>query len=483
MKYFIYFLVPVKLALILFNYQLVVHAYTAAYNCTSTAACNEDNTENCESTYDKKAKTYEIACICKEGYTGSKCNEIDTCFAKIGGNVCRKLDYEATCTMDENNAPICVCSDYTEFVGEFCQFTLKTYDSASKLVDSNDTMDIISKSYSQPSYMVDAFPYIIAKNGLNDSIQELSWQMDDFIVYAAFDQREFDMDTYIKKTFDPSLGNCYTFNHMDQNETLRSFYILDNYGYEIALQLHANDMLPWIESAHIKVFLHKSKEAFSKKSISYKANIRSKNYFYIDVTENDRLPSPYSDCIKSGKNTKNNYYDGEYTENGCFISCYLDYISNNCDCQDPSYGINKKLNDYCIVEDKKCIDSISESKQDPVYWPECKCSVPCNNVDYQITYSFGHFLTWMPECTRDDPTNMDPSSNAKSVACQEEWDDRVWIQVTLADVVRTINIEKAKYSINDIFTMIGALTGSLIGASVVTIFEIIILLLRICGVL
>lgn len=89
----------------------------------------------------------------------------------------------------------------------------------------------------------------------------------------------------------------------------------------------------------------------------------------------------------------------------------------------------------------------------------------------------------MPECSSINPNNMHPETNPKSVECQNTWDDRAWVQVTLGSTVRTYNIESPKQTLSGFFTMLGALTGSLIGLSVVTLFELIILFLRLFRIL
>ncbi|CEF70158.1 Na+ channel, amiloride-sensitive family-containing protein [Strongyloides ratti] len=479
-------MLPVKILFLLFlkNELYLINCYVTNIQCLNKEACNFDNVKGCT---DKiiGINEYDVSCICTDEYQGNTCNEVDKCYLKIGGHICRNLDHNAKCNPTTDGKLNCTCSDQTLFTGENCEFSNDYYNQASNLINSNERFEILKLSYEQSYIMDDAFPYFLAETkASNEELSKLSWDFDEFIIKSTFDRRPFDDKLYFKKTFDPALGNCYTFNHFEQKDLFRTFYRGVNYGLEVIFQLKANETLPWIKSSSVKIFIHNNNEVFTKKNINYKVGASKKSEVFIYLTENVKLPSPYSECVEKNKLFKNNFYfNGSFNENGCFISCYIDYMNKMCNCQDPTYGINKKINDYCFIKDRNCIENILKTKGDPVYWPECKCSVPCNYFDYQVALTSASFLKWMPECTAIDPMNMKPENNPDSVICQNMWNDRVWIQLTLANTVRTYTIEKSKQSISNFFTTLGALTGALIGLSIVTIFELIIFFLRLTRIL
>uniref|UniRef100_A0A0N5B3D9 EGF-like domain-containing protein n=1 Tax=Strongyloides papillosus TaxID=174720 RepID=A0A0N5B3D9_STREA len=468
---------------ILFLLFLKKEIYLVNCNIANTSCTNN---LNCNSGSNDCSDQNDVSCNCIGKYKDDTCNENENvCYSKFGGYLCNKLDSLATCNSNDKNDIKCKCNDDTRYTGDFCQYKVESYNKASGLINSDAGMNILKSSYGQPYIMKDAFPYFLSETGAsNEELSKLSWDLKDLLVYTRFDKREYDKNVFIKKSFDPALGNCYTFNHHQLNESVRTYYKKLVYGFELVLQLNINDMLPWVESPHFKVFIHNRNEIISKQNINYKADMSRKNFYFVTNSEVVKLPKPYSSCVKNNQiGKKKFYFDGSFSENGCYVSCYMDYINKHCGCQDPVYGINSKLNRNCLLNDRDCIEQIMKKKGDPVYWKECKCSVPCHYIDYQVLYSMAPYLKWMAECTAFNQQNMHPETDSRSVSCQNNWNDRAWIQVTLGDTVRTYNVESAKMPLTDFLTIVGALTGALIGLSIVTVFELVILFFQLCKIL
>uniref|UniRef100_A0A0K0F0Y4 EGF-like domain-containing protein n=1 Tax=Strongyloides venezuelensis TaxID=75913 RepID=A0A0K0F0Y4_STRVS len=467
------FTIKILFLLFLKKKNYLVNCNIANTPCANTLNCNSGSNDCSDQNY--------VSCNCID----DTCNDNENvCYSIFEGYLCKKLDSLATCNSNDKNDIKCKCDDETLYTGDYCQYTVESYNKASELINSDVSMNILMSSYGQPYIMNDAFPYFLSETGAsNEDLSKLSWNIEDLIIYKIFDKRDFDRDLFIRTSFDPALGNCFTFNHQGLNESVRTFYQKLVYGLEVVFQLKSNDMLPWVESSHIKVFIHNREETISKKNINYKADRSSKNFFMVTYSEINKLPKPYSSCVKDGQTFKNFYFNGSFSEDGCYVSCYMDYINKHCGCQDPVYGINLTLNRNCLLNDRDCIEKIMKKKGDPVYWKECECSVPCHYIEYQVLYSNARYLKWMPECTGFNQKNMHPETNSRSVSCQNNWDDRVWIQVTLGDTLRTYNLESAKISLTDFLNIVGALTGALIGLSFVTIFELVILFFRMCKIL
>uniref|UniRef100_A0A0N5A1B2 Ion channel n=1 Tax=Parastrongyloides trichosuri TaxID=131310 RepID=A0A0N5A1B2_PARTI len=325
---------------------------------------------------------------------------------------------------------------------------------------------ILNEMDDSPMILQETLPYLFNESNVEEKMK-LSWVNDEIFYNIMFDERNISFEPYFKMDYDPTLGTCFTFNHMDLNESIRSMYVMENYGLDIMLNLNSDDMLPWIEFGGFYIIIHNRNELFSKDSIMYKAVRNYKNFFYVKTSDQKKLAFPYSNCIDKDKYLGNYYFYGDYTQDGCYRSCYLKYVYEICKCQDPNYLIKKDLGKYCTNDNLDCIINIKETRGDPSFWDECDCPIRCESREYSITYSSAKFPDIMPDCKMfNDPFY------SLNTTCRDIFIDKVWIQVTLMDTSSSVILENPKYTFTRILANFGAITGMLIGFSLVTIFEI-----------
>lgn len=81
-----------------------------------------------------------------------------------------------------------------------------------------------------------------------------------------------------------------------------------------------------------------------------------------------RLPAPYGDCVKEGKNADFIYLDKQYSAEGCQRSCIQKHLALKCGCGDPRFPpYQDKKN--CPVDDpekSKNPPYCNRSLQEPV---------------------------------------------------------------------------------------------------------------------
>uniref|UniRef100_A0AC35UBJ2 EGF-like domain-containing protein n=1 Tax=Rhabditophanes sp. KR3021 TaxID=114890 RepID=A0AC35UBJ2_9BILA len=418
--------------------------------------------------------TLATSCTCVVGWMGATCSEKDPCVDILLKPICARVDSKAICDQ-KASTPTCTCS--SGYTGTRCQWSKAVVASvmASYQLDP-DGLALLDSSSEQPSLMSQAIPYLIA-NEPEDIKSSLSWSIDDLFEWIAFDENTVDLKTNILKVYNPVLGNCYTFNHKNLETKFKSVFQMESFGYETLVRMNSGDMMPWVESAYIIVMIHNSNQEFFHESIKYKAKRNQKNMYLLNRLENVRKGRPYSNCITTIPKSMIFYFDGVYSQHGCYKSCYLHYVNKKCGCQDGSYLKVDGLNHFCGTADKKCVAEVMETKGDPFYWKECKCPLACNELQYDVVFTMAPFLFAAPECLPGNAENLG-GIRPFDRNCQARWQDKSWIHVTMIDVVRKTNVEKAKYSFSQILGQFGAISGSLIGASVLTILELIVFCLR-----
>uniref|UniRef100_A0A1I7UMB8 EGF-like domain-containing protein n=1 Tax=Caenorhabditis tropicalis TaxID=1561998 RepID=A0A1I7UMB8_9PELO len=346
------------------------------------------------STCTPKFKGYN--CTCLTGLTGANCSTIiDLCVPykdsdnKWVKTPCNSKDDLANCTKGINTFT-CSCSD--KWTDTLCDLNVLIKDVLMAIYGHVDLtmISLLNDLMQNPSQIKDMVPFITGL--LSDSERsELSWDVDDLFYWIAFEDQRLDMYKDIHKWNDVVLGNCFTFNHQEQNFSYLARRPGRHGGIQAFMKTRQDEYAPWYDTAAINVFIHNRLEYVFSESVRYNAEPNAESTINIFMTRYTRLGGRYGKCVKKTSEVKNYYYPGAYTTDGCLRTCYQDRIQKECTCMDPRYPTAPNAT-ACQLSERSCVTDASEAAGDPSTWPTCVCPLPCSNQEYSVTWSKANFV-------------------------------------------------------------------------------------------
>ncbi|RCN47434.1 hypothetical protein ANCCAN_06465 [Ancylostoma caninum] len=92
-----------------------------------------------------------------------------------------------------------------------------------------------------------------------------------------------------------------------------------------------------------------------------------------------RLPAPFGDCIREGKDDDFIFVDKQYNTEGCQRSCIQKHLATRCGCGDPRYPPFRTTKN-CPVDDpvkRECLKNEVQYAMRHSKKIGCKCRQPC----------------------------------------------------------------------------------------------------------
>ncbi|EFO91795.1 hypothetical protein CRE_07782 [Caenorhabditis remanei] len=410
------------------------------------------------STCTPKFKGYN--CTCLTGLTGLNCSTIiDLCVPYKNSenqwvkSPCNTKDDMANCTKGINTFT-CGCSD--KWTDTLCDLNVLIKDVLMAIYGHVDLtmIGLLNDLMQNPSQIKDMVPFITGL--LTDSERsELSWDVNDLFNWISFEDQRLDMTKDIHMWNDVVLGNCFTFNHQEQNFTYLMRRPGRHGGIQAFMKTRQDEYAPWYDTAAINVFIHNRDE-----------------YVFSESTRYTRLGGRYGKCVKKTSEVKAYYYPGSYTTDGCLRTCYQDRIQQECNCMDPRYPKADNATS-CQLSERSCVTDASELAGDPSTWPTCVCPLPCSNQEYSVTWSKANFVNL--------PVSCQVASDVQ--ACQLQYVDNLMINVVLPQLDFKIYAETPAMDFNKFLSQLGGQLGVLMGINLVTFIEVAFLffgLLMVC---
>ncbi|KAF1755480.1 hypothetical protein GCK72_022049 [Caenorhabditis remanei] len=410
------------------------------------------------STCTPKFKGYN--CTCLTGLTGLNCSTIiDLCVPYKNSenqwvkSPCNTKDDMANCTKGINTFT-CSCSD--KWTDTLCDLNVLIKDVLMAIYGHVDLtmIGLLNDLMQNPSQIKDMVPFITGL--LTDSERsELSWDVNDLFNWISFEDQRLDMTKDIHMWNDVVLGNCFTFNHQEQNFTYLMRRPGRHGGIQAFMKTRQDEYAPWYDTAAINVFIHNRDE-----------------YVFSESTRYTRLGGRYGKCVMKTSEVKAYYYPGSYTTDGCLRTCYQDRIQQECNCMDPRYPKADNATS-CQLSERSCVTDASELAGDPSTWPTCVCPLPCSNQEYSVTWSKANFVNL--------PVSCQVASDVQ--ACQLQYVDNLMINVVLPQLDFKIYAETPAMDFNKFLSQLGGQLGVLMGINLVTFIEVAFLffgLLMVC---
>ncbi|XP_078483012.1 acid-sensing ion channel 2 isoform X1 [Ciona intestinalis] len=262
-------------------------------------------------------------------------------------------------------------------------------------------------------------------------------------------------------------GKCYTFNSGVKQPPLKTLKGGVDNGLELLLDTQQNEYMPvWKETDEItieagfKVQIHVQSEPPFIHELGFGI---SPGFQTLVSTQEQRitfLPNPWGKC-RNGFDKSEHYHFPNYSISACRISCETLYVYLHCNCRMIHMPGKER---YCTPEEyKTCADKALDflvMTDDQL----CVCETPCEVIRYNLEMS----------------TLQLPSTQASSYLAYKYQVSEDYVRKNFAKLnifFEALNYEtieqKVAYEIPGLFGDIGGQMGLFIGASILTILELV----------
>uniref|UniRef100_A0A915PQI3 Uncharacterized protein n=1 Tax=Setaria digitata TaxID=48799 RepID=A0A915PQI3_9BILA len=304
---------------------------------------------------------------------------------------------------------------------------------------------------------------------------KMSQQKKELILKCSFNQRDCNIESDFKLHYDQTYGNCYTFN-WNRTKQLTAHQAGANFGLRVLLYADISEYLPTSESVGFRITVHDKWLIPFPDAFGYNAPTGFLSSFGVRMKKFNRIVPPHGQCLEdSGRDLDTIYPGFNYSAEGCHRTCTQKEVIRICGCANPAYPVPNKAA-ACKVTDpnaRQCIKNatlhlnrlITEGNS-----TNCVCHQPCSEVNYEVTYSAARWpsgTTKVMECDAVDDL------------CMERYrKNAAMVQVFYEELNYEILTETPAYTVNSllVITDLGGLTGLWIGASVVSLMEIVALI-------
>uniref|UniRef100_A0AC34F8B5 Uncharacterized protein n=1 Tax=Panagrolaimus sp. ES5 TaxID=591445 RepID=A0AC34F8B5_9BILA len=263
--------------------------------------------------------------------------------------------------------------------------------------------------------------------------------------------------------YDVDYGFCYTFNYASIYNTTQ---MGSNHGLKMVVLSDINEYIATSSEQGIKVVVHYQEESpFPNGLVS-------------------RLDAPYGICNSLDKLKELNqpfYFNGTYTVEGCYRSCFQQKVSIACNCSDPRFPLPTDLStSFCKISDIQkynCYEKYIEDNGDYYNVEDCSCAISCDETTFNsaVYYSNWPYGTFFHQALCTNATLMNGTN------CQKYYrENGVSVQVSYARLGYETLEEEPVNTAFDLFNNLAGNTGLWIGFSAITAAELILVFAQIC---
>ncbi|KAH7727893.1 DEL-1 protein [Aphelenchoides avenae] len=300
----------------------------------------------------------------------------------------------------------------------------------------------------------------------------LSYGKTEFIRMCSFNGQQCNIINDFKLHVDPAFGNCYTFN-ANRDKPLVSSRAGPSYGLRLLVYINASDYLPTTEASGVRIAIHAQEEYPFPDTFGYSAPTGSVSSFGMSMRKVNRLCiSGDCDCVSPNDPLPVDYIyrNYKYEPEGCFKSCYQNQIIRRCGCADPRYPTPRNDTKLCDSLDplsRNCllVEGIKFTRSHM-----CRCKHPCVHDVYTTTYSSAKLTPGAFQAVRCKAEDCIDDMDSESMAMLEIYYEQMSYEKLT---------EHESYLFVNFISDVGGQAGLWLGASVLTLIEIIVFLLRV----
>ncbi|KAH7714739.1 degenerin unc-8 [Aphelenchoides avenae] len=223
--------------------------------------------------------------------------------------------------------------------------------------------------------------------------QILGFQLKDLVSSCIMNGDPCDTNNDFKQTFDVDYGNCYTFNH-DTPVKYVTRRAGTSYGLRMTIVSNSTESLLSSSEEGVKIVVHSQNITPFPNVEGLKSSVGRSVSLPVTYGKLSKLGEPYGQCSSLESIAQNKqpfYYNGSYTIEGCFRSCFQRNIATACGCADSRFPTPTDMNvPFCDPLEPtkyKCMNRYIEDIGDYFFVKNCECYDACGHAAYKSQIS------------------------------------------------------------------------------------------------
>ncbi|KAH7708924.1 Degenerin unc-8 [Aphelenchoides avenae] len=351
-------------------------------------------------------------------------------------------------------------------------------------------LDSISTAYglnpSNSQVLIDGYMklglQIVAAKMSPEERQVVGFQLKDLVSSCIINGEPCDSINDFKQIFDVDYGNCYTFNHGTPVKYITK-RAGSTYGLQMTIISNSSEALPASSEEGVKIVVHSQDTSPFPNVEGYRSPVGQAVSLQLTRSKVSKLGAPHGRCStweSIAKNKQPFYYNGSYTTEGCFRSCFQRNIAAACGCYDhrfpPPTGVDVVICDPLEPTKYKCMEKYIEERGDYHAVKNCRCYDPCEDATFKAQISespwpAGSFF-YGGYCPLAKKQGMDCSKYYRNNAMR--------LEVSFAQLGFAVIEEEPAKSAWSLFNELVGNSGLWIGFTMPGLVEIVLITTQIC---
>ncbi|KAE9553208.1 hypothetical protein FO519_003558, partial [Halicephalobus sp. NKZ332] len=324
----------------------------------------------------------------------------------------------------------------------------------------------------------------IAATLTEDQRNGLGYTLEELVQTCTIGGVPCDMDQDFNQIYDVDYGYCYTFNYQYPDIHYNTTKLGDNYGLKLLILADIGEYISTSSEQGIKIVLHPQDVYPFPNTGGFKSPVGKLMDVRVTYEVMSRLSSPYGECNTLERLNKTDqpfYFNGTYSVEGCYRSCFQKKLCDACGCVDPRFPLPTDgcTTQFCVQsypEYYTCYEDYLAENGDYYNVSDCTCSTACDETDYTGSVFYSNW----PAGTFFEQLNCNNASFLNGTDCQTYYKhNAVLLHISYARLGYELLQEVPVTTAWNLFYNLSGNTGLWIGFSAITLAEIILVLLQI----
>ncbi|XP_070542971.1 amiloride-sensitive sodium channel subunit gamma-like [Ptychodera flava] len=282
----------------------------------------------------------------------------------------------------------------------------------------------------------------------------------------------------------PKYGNCYSFN-TGANDTgiIRTSKPGPSTGLRLTLFIEQDEYLDDItENAGAVVLVHPPDNVPFPEEQGLELPPGFSTSLGVRLSIIQRVGGKYSDCFKGDE--KPLLYEGyNYSVEACVKTCHQKNLIEECQCYDTTLPNDDLTILPCVDKEKgiTCMNEVAEKQKIDALGCRKNCHQPCRGRSYKETLSMSQW----PSDAYDNKLYKRLSEKSRKIteqllSVEESRRNLIKLKVYFSELNFESITEKPAFGRIDLLSSLGGLMGLYIGASVISLFEFLEFVGKVC---
>ncbi|XP_078580927.1 uncharacterized protein LOC144864593 [Branchiostoma floridae x Branchiostoma japonicum] len=302
-----------------------------------------------------------------------------------------------------------------------------------------------------------------------EEIAEMGHQKEDLILQCTFDKERCSLDDF-KVTQNAKYGNCFTFNHGEDDKVRTTTKVGAEFGLKLTLSIESDEYVGLFgQDPGAKVTIHSVGSTPFPEGNALNTKPGESTFVGLKRSSVKRQPHPYGDCTSYQE--RDELYGGRYTYETCQHSCLQAALLEQCGCSDELIVINSTLCSVLNKTQECCRQEVRKRHEDGNL--PCNCRQSCEEDSYALWLSSSlwpskRYVWYVLE-------NIHTRSRARNLPLNEDKlrENLARVHVYFRDLNYELINENPTYTEETLLSGLGGLLGLYVGLSVITVFEFI----------